>query len=72
MVLAKLVRLISTSATIANRIYETKFKENNIDFVTPNDLQRTKMDKIIQRLIEWSHLNKDREFILEVVSDISK
>ncbi len=65
------VGLISTSATIANRVYETKFLENGITYVSPNDLQRAQMDKIIQRLIEGRHLNQDRELILEVVKDLS-
>ncbi len=67
----KKVGLISTSATIANNVYEAKFDENNIAFVTPNDLQRAKMDKIIQRLIEGQHMNQDRELILEVVKELS-
>lgn len=66
------VGLISTSATVANNVYEAKFKENDITFVTPNNLQRAKMDKIIQRLIEGQHLNKDRELILEVVDELAK
>ena len=67
----KTVGLISTSATITNNVYETKFKENDISYVTPNDLQRAKMDKIIQRLIEGRHLNDDRELILETVDDLA-
>ena len=65
------VGLISTSATIANNVYETEFHENNITCISPNGLQRAKMDKIIQRLIEGQHLNQDRELILEVVRDLS-
>jgi aspartate racemase len=67
----KKVGLISTSATIANNVYESQLKEQSIDFVTPDDLQRAKMDKIIQRLINGQHLNRDRELILEVVTDLS-
>lgn len=65
------VGLISTSATVANNVYEEKFRQNGIDFVTPNDLQRAKMDKIIQRLIEGQHLNSDRDLIMEVVGDLA-
>lgn len=65
------VGLISTSATIANNVYEEKFAENNIAFVTPNDLQRAKMDKIIQRLIEGKHMNQDRELVLDIVKELS-
>lgn len=65
------VGLISTSATVANNVYETKLKESSIDFVAPNELQKAKMDKIIQRLIEGEHLNKDREEILDVAHDLA-
>lgn len=65
------VGLISTSATIENNVYEDKFKDYGIDFITPDNLQRAKMDKIIQRLINGQHLNQDREMILEVVEDLS-
>ena len=68
----KNVGLISTSATIANNVYENKLNEGNIGFVTPNDLQKAKMDKIIQRLVEGQHLNSDRELVLEVVDDLVK
>jgi aspartate racemase len=67
----KKVGLISTSATVANNVYESRLKDQNIDFVTPDDLQRAKMDKIIQRLINGQHLNQDRALILEVVADLS-
>jgi aspartate racemase len=65
------VGLISTSATVANNVYETKFSESGISYVAPNDLQRAKMDKIIQRLIEGRHLNDDRKLILETVDDLA-
>ncbi len=68
----KNVGLISTSATIANNVYENKLQESNIGFVTPNDLQKAKIDKIIQRLVEGQHLNSDRDIVLEVVEDLVK
>jgi aspartate racemase len=64
------VGLISTSATVANNVYETKLKESNIAFVTPNDLQRAKMDKVIQRLIDGQHMNQDRELIIQIVQEL--
>jgi len=65
------VGLISTSATVANSVYETRFKEGGIGFITPNDLQRAKMDKIIQRLINGQHLNQDRELVMGVVQELT-
>lgn len=67
----KNVGLISTSATIANNVYESQLSNEGINFATPDDLQRAKMDKIIQRLINGQHLNRDRELILEVVNNLS-
>jgi aspartate racemase len=64
------VGLISTSATIANNVYEDKLKESGIDFIAPDNLQRAQMDKIIQRLVEGQHLNSDRDLILKVVDDL--
>lgn len=66
------IGLISTSATVANHVYETKLLEAGIEFATPDDLQKAKMDKIIQRLIEGQHLNNDRENILAVAHDLAK
>ena len=65
------VGLISASATVANSVYENKLRDEGIDYIAPDDLQRAKMDKIIQRLINGQHLNQDREFILDVVKDLS-
>jgi len=67
----KKVGLISTSATIKNKVYENSFTAAGIDFVTPDDLQRAKMDKIIQNLISGRHMNDDREYIQEVIGDLT-
>lgn len=66
------VGLISTSATIANSVYESQLKEHNIGFVTPDGLQKAWMDKIIQRLVNGQHLNKDRELITEVIYSLTE
>lgn len=66
----KKVGLISTSATVANSVYEKTLDVNNIDYVVPDDLQKAKMDKIIQRLINGQHLNSDRELILKIIDDL--
>lgn len=61
------VGLISTSATIANSVYEAKLADNNISYVTPDDLQKAKMDRIIQRLVAGQHLNNDRETVHGII-----
>jgi aspartate racemase len=65
------VGLISTSATVENKVYETALVKSGIRFETPDDLQRAKMDQIIQRLIEGQHLNKDREEIIAVTDELA-
>lgn len=65
------VGLISTSATVANQVYEEKLIEAGISFVTPDDLEKAKMDKIIQRLIDGQHLNKDRDAIMKVAQNLA-
>ena len=65
------IGLISTSATITNRVYEDKLHNEEIVFETPDDLQKAKMDKIIQRLVVGQHLNSDREFISGVVDSLA-
>lgn len=65
------VGLISTSATIANNVYESSFAENKINFTVPDGLSRAKMDKIIQRLIDGQHLNKDRQQIESVIKELA-
>ena len=68
----KKVGLISTSATITNKVYEVDLSKNNIEYVTPNELQRAKMNKIIQRLVAGQHLNKDREEIQAIVDELTQ
>ena len=64
------VGLISTSATVANSVYEQALQKSGIEYVAPNDLQKAHIDKIIQRLIEGQHLNSDRELIVKVIQDL--
>lgn len=67
----KKVGIISTSATVANSVYETALLAKGIEFIVPDNLQKAKMDKIIQRLIEGQHLNRDREEINSVAQALS-
>lgn len=64
--------LISTSATVANSVYETKFAEAGISVTTPDGLQKATMDKIIKRLVAGQHLNSDRETVHKIVGDLAE
>ena len=61
------VGVISTSATIKNKLYEKAFSENGIKYVTPNELQQAKMGKFILNLVTGQQKNKDREELIKIV-----
>ncbi len=66
------VGVVSTSATIKNKLYENAFKENNIAYETPNDFEQAKMGKIILNLINGQQNNGDREELIKIISDFEK
>jgi aspartate racemase len=67
----KKVGLVSTSATVLNKVYETVFEEQKIDFITPTDEQRGRMDQIIQRLVDNQLLDEDRALLEAVAKDLA-
>jgi aspartate racemase len=66
----KKIGIISTSATVQNRVYERTLEENAIDFIVPNGLQQAEMNKIIQGLVDGQRTNKDRDLILQIIADM--
>ena len=63
----KKVGIVSTSATINNKLYENAFEKNNILYETPNDFQQAKMGKIILNLVTGIQNNKDREELIKII-----
>lgn len=63
------VGIVSTSATIENKLYQTAFAENNITCVTPNDFQQAKMGKFIHNLVNGQQKNNDREELIRIIND---
>ena len=61
------VGIISTSATIQNKLYENAFKKANIEYITPDDFQQAKMGKIIVNLVTGQQRNEDREEIIKII-----
>lgn len=61
--------IVSTSATIKNKLYENAFKQNNIEYETPNDFQQAKMGKFILNLVTGQQNNKDREELITIIND---
>ncbi len=63
------VGIVSTSATIKNKLYENAFKQNGIGYETPNDFQQAKMGKFILNLVTGQQNNKDREELIAIIND---
>ncbi|MEI6352367.1 MAG: amino acid racemase [Candidatus Nomurabacteria bacterium] len=63
------VGILSTSATIQNKLYENAFQKNNIGYETPDDFQQAKMGKIILNLVTGQQNNKDREGFIDIVNE---
>ncbi len=65
------VGLISTSATIENRVYEIKLLDNAIAYISPDEAQKHKINQIIQRLVNGRHLDEDRQFLIHVAESLA-
>jgi aspartate racemase len=63
------VGIVSTSATIKNKLYENALKQNNIGYETPDDFQQEKMGKFIINLVTGQQNNKDREGLIAIIND---
>lgn len=61
------VGIVSTSATIRNKLYENAFDENGITYETPDGLQQEKMGKYILNLVNGELNNRDREGLVEII-----
>lgn len=68
----KKVGIVSTSATIQNKLYETAFEENKIEYVTPDDFQQVKMGKFILNLVKGQQNNRDREELIKIIDNFKK
>lgn len=65
----KRVGIVSTSATIENKLYETAFEKAGIEYVAPNPLQQAKMGKFIHNLVLGQQKNTDREELVDIIAD---
>lgn len=65
----KKVGIVSTSATIRNKLYENAFEYNQILYETPNEFQQEKMGKFIHNLVMGQQNNRDREGLIEIIND---
>ena len=63
------VGIVSTSATIKNKLYENAFAENGIEYVVPNELQQARMGKFILNLVLGQQKNRDREELISIINE---
>jgi len=68
----KKVGIVSTSATIQNKLYETAFEQSGIAYVKPDDFQQAKMGKFIHHLVLGQQNNRDREELVQIINDFEK
>ncbi len=66
------VGIVSTSATIQNKLYETAFEKHGIVYLTPDEFQQAKMGKFILNLVTGMQSNKDREELIQIINDFEK
>ena len=66
------VGIVSTSATIQNKLYEDAFKNNNIAYAAPDNFQQAKMGKFILNLVTGQQKNRDREELIKIINDFEK
>ena len=68
----KKIGIVSTSATVRNKLFGNAFQENNIIYETPDELQQEKIGKFIHNLVMGRHNNKDREELISIINDFQK
>ncbi|MFT4325981.1 MAG: aspartate/glutamate racemase family protein [Candidatus Woesearchaeota archaeon] len=61
------VGIVSTSATIKNKLYEHAFKESEIAYATPDAYEQAKMGNIILNLVRGIHTSKDRDELVKII-----
>jgi len=68
----KKVGIISTGATLKNKIYETKFIKNKIDFIIPSQKEIDHNNQIISRICDGKLLDSDRKYLEDEIKSMVK
>jgi len=63
------VGIVSTSATIENKLYETTFEREGLSYVTPDKFQQAKLGKFIHNLVMGQQNNRDRDELIAIIND---
>lgn len=66
------VGIVSTSATIENKLYETAFEQAGIAYAIPNDFEQAKMGKYILNLVTGQQNNRDRDGLIEIIDSLAE
>ena len=66
------VGIVSTSATVKNKLYENAFAKNGIQYIAPNELQQAKMGKFILNLVTGQQKNRDREELIGIINELGE
>ena len=68
----KKVGVVSTFATVKNKLYETAFEKNNIVYEIPDKYKQAKIGKIVLNLVRGIKNDKDRNELFEIISQFKK
>lgn len=63
----KKVGIVSTSATVKNKLYENAFAKEGIVYESPDEFDQVKMGKIIHNLVTGIQKNSDREELIKII-----
>lgn len=63
----KQVGLLATTATLQNGMYDNALRKAGITPVLPDGLAQAQLGKLIHRLVQSRHTNRDRDAVLKVV-----
>lgn len=66
------VGIVSTSATIKNKLYEHAFAENTIGYLAPDEFQQAKMGKFIMNLVTGRQNSRDRDELIQIINDFEQ
>jgi aspartate racemase len=58
--------LISTSTTLLNKVYETELDASNIQFISPQEGDLSRINEIIERLVTGDHREEDKQYLVDI------
>lgn len=68
----KKVGIVSTSATIENKLYENAFAKSHILYETPDNFEQAKLGKFIHNLVIGQQNTRDRDGLINIINSFEK